>query len=516
MSNISEPGVLNVINESNTNTRRQANSGAAVKKNPPHYNINKLIADSTEPEVWLNHLNNDLLKFWDRDEATTLIGDLFPTYRTNSGEVLPADKKDWPPEFKAAAEAPDTAGLIDPNYNYIRAHSRQVYAYGFAYHMTGKAHYLQLCYKGLKALEKAIDGNCGMFTKQNKKTGEWKPEKQERISQDMAYGLTGFAMFYMLTHDQSTLANLVKVKNYIFDTYFDIGKGYLTWFPKNQKEYDAEIVSQLDQVYAYMLFVTPSLPEPLQSEWKKDLRMLVNVMINRFYSERYGFFWGVDSSSSTQQLGVDHTDFGHSVKTMWLILRVGLLIDEPAFVTFARTKIAKILDEAYIHETGSWARRFNADGSLDIDKEWWILAELDQACQLLALNDPSYLDYLNNTHKYWLEYMVDKEYGEIWHYLDGKTNKPLLRYPKAHSWKTSLHSFEHCFFGYVLSSQIKNRPVTLYYAFPNEKFSHSRVRPYMFDANIIRYEAASLENIIFPGEENDAKRITKVTFDTIR
>jgi mannose/cellobiose epimerase-like protein (N-acyl-D-glucosamine 2-epimerase family) len=490
----------------------------SVAGNAVIYDIDKLISDSTEPSVWYKHLTEDLMKFWDTDAAKTLKDGLFHTYRANSGDLITnAEKENLPPEIIAALSNSDTKGLIDLGYNYIRAHSRQTFAYGIAFNVTGNAEYIKLCRTGVDGLIEAIDRNNGMFTKRELDTGKWEPAKQERISQDMAYGLTGLAMYYYLTHDETTLFRMEQVKKYIFDTYFDENKGFLTWRPKKQKDGDVEIVAQLDQIYAYMHFAVFSLPEPYKSEWKNDLRKIVNILINRFYSERYGFFWGVDSSSSSLQLAVDHTDFGHSVKTMWLIYRVGLLVDEPAFVVFARNKIDRILNEAYIERTKSWGRRFNADGTIDEDKEWWICAELDQACALLALNDPSYLSYLNNTYDFWLKYMVDREHGEIWHMLDGKTNKPVLKFPKVHSWKTSLHSFEHMLFGYIISSQVKGKSFPLYYAFPEEKFSKSRIRPYCFDANIIGHE--SLDEIVFPngaGKTSDCHKITRVTFDTVR
>ncbi len=91
------------------------------------------------------------MKFWDRPGAYNLDGVLFPTYRTNSGEKLPADKSKWPEEFTAAAADPDTTGLVEPEFNFVRAHSRQTYAYGIAFHMTGNTRYLELCRKGALA-----------------------------------------------------------------------------------------------------------------------------------------------------------------------------------------------------------------------------------------------------------------------------------------------------------------------------------------------------------------------------
>lgn len=128
-----------------------------------------------------------------------------------------------------------------------------------------------------------------------------------------------------------------------------------------------QIVSQLDQLYAYMLMITPSLPEPYKTLWKQDIKRIVDVLINQFFSEKYGFFWGVEDESSMLTLGSDHTDFGHSVKTLWVILKAGELLEETSYVTFARPKIDAILKMAYIKETGSWARRYNKDGSLDVN-----------------------------------------------------------------------------------------------------------------------------------------------------
>ena len=506
--------------ENHTTKRKGDNTGIKQKKDIVNYDIDGLIDESTSPEVWREHLVNDLMKYWDRAEATTLQHDLFPTYRSNKGERISDNPAEFPPEIKAAyADKEETRGLVQAEEgenacerNYVRAHSRQTYAYGIAYNMTGNPYYLSLCKKGAFALINAIDGDQGMFTTQFHKTGKWDNEPHKRTSQDLAYGITGMGMYYYLTHDEAILPYILKVKDFIFNYYFDEGKGLFTWLPKASNDGQIEIVAQLDQIYGYLMWLTTAMPEPYQSEWKGDLRKIANILIYRLYSERYGFFWGSDNTLFTEQLGTDHTDFGHSIKTLWLIMRIGVLVEEMYYVDFAREKIDKILDEAYIRETKSWARRFNAEGELDPDKEWWGLAELDQACSLLALNDPSYLDYLNNTYDYWFKYMVDHEDGEIWHMVDGLTNRPVLKYPKIHSWKNSLHSFEHALFGYLTSSAIKGEDCEMFYAFKSrEEVTYDRVRPYLFEANIVSVsEREELKCM-----EEGYKKI-KVTFNTIR
>ena len=455
------------------------------EENIKYYNIEELINAHPEPEIWKDHIENDLMKFWRSEDAREIKNGLFPTYRSNKGESI--DKDNLPDEIKAALADENVKGLIDLDHNYVRAHSRQTFAYGIAYNVTGNPDYLKWCKQGAEALMDAFDNENGMFTKQHS-DGTWGDVCEKRTCQDLAYGITGIGMYYYLTHDEKALFKIIQAKEYIFKNYFSHGRGYFTWLPKAAKKQTddrLEIVAQLDQIYAYMIWLTPSLPEPFQADWKNSIKDITTIIINRFYSERYGFFWGTGTKNVAKQLGTDHTDFGHSVKTMWLIYEVGIMTNEMSFVNFARNKIDFILSNAYLDESGSWARRYNKDGSMDKDKEWWSFAELNQACAILALNDPSYLSYLNETYKYWFDYMVDKEYGEIWHYVFADGNKPDIKYPKIHSWKTSLHSFEHALFGYLTASQIKNKEFTLYYAFKSiDDVTYDRVQPYLFRANV--------------------------------
>lgn len=39
-----------------------------------------------------------------------------------------------------------------------------------------------------------------------------------------------------------------------------------------------------------------------------------------------------------------------------------------------------------------------------------------------------------------------------------------MEYPQIHAWKTSLHSFEHCFLGYMISSYHRDMPFHLYFS----------------------------------------------------
>lgn len=451
------------------------------------YDIDKIIERVPSGQRWIQHLNEDLLPFWIMDEALKTENGLFPTYRTNKGETLPQDPYMWPEEFQLAKEMKE---LVQPDRLYLRMHSRQTYAYGVAYHLTGNSKYLNYCYKGVQGIIKAIDDDGGVFSFWLKSKSEWGPSRLQRTSQDISYALAGLGFYYYLTHDAETLDHIKKIKDYIFDVYYDPEANFLKWVVKENKEdgyqpNQKELVSHLDQIYAYMLWLTPSLPEKMQNEWIKTLQMVANIIIEQFFSEKYQLFWGAITNSTTKKLGTPHTDFGHSIKTLWLIYQIGKLTNNLSYVNFAKKKAINIINVAYIPENGSWGRRFDEYGRFDNDKEWWGLAELDQTTATLSLVDPSYARYLVTTYDYWFTYMVDYENHEIWHMVDGDTNKPVLKYPKQHSWKNCYHSFEHALIGYLTGQQLKNMPIELYYAFDDEKeITSKRIHPYFYNGKI--------------------------------
>jgi mannose/cellobiose epimerase-like protein (N-acyl-D-glucosamine 2-epimerase family) len=84
-------------------------------------------------------------------------------------------------------------------------------------------------------------------------------------------------------------------------------------------------------------------------------------------------------------------------------------------------------------------------GALDLDKTWWVYDELDQLAGTLALSDPKFAQYLPRAYDYWFTHLVDKEFGEVWNNVDGRTHAPVA--PKQWEWKNAYHSFEHALVG---------------------------------------------------------------------
>lgn len=489
--------------------------------------IEAIIADVPNGYRWLEHLEEDLLPFWDMETAFgDPVGD-YPTYRCNDGSLYE------PLSENAKSSCPELAypinGIVKPEREYFRAKSRQIFAYGVAYHLTGEAKYLALAKAGVDYLrENALAPEGGAYTyleEGNPQKGQ--PSEARRISQDMAYAVAGLGFYYYLTRDASVLQNIIELKDYIFQTYYDKEWNLLAWAhqdyldytnPDGTKEWvysnQRELVAQLDQVYGYMLLLAPILPEPEQSEWKDDLVHLATIMSEQFYSPDKNLFFGAITDSSKQQLETDHTDFGHSIKTLWLIYEIGKLTGHYELTTFAQEKVPLILEQAYL-EDGTWARRPNKDGSIDKDKEWWILAELDQTTATFSLRDPSYAKYLPSTYDYWFNYMVDKEHGGIWHWVKADNNLPDIHYPKQHSWKNAFHTFEHTLVGYITGQAIHNMPVTLYFAF-DQVPDYTQIRPYLFGAKVKSIKELPNYNHPYDNYGTFPDRKTVVTFTDVR
>jgi mannose/cellobiose epimerase-like protein (N-acyl-D-glucosamine 2-epimerase family) len=450
----------------------------AMSISPPlstqDFDIEILLRELPRGERWLEHLKKDLLPFWTMPSALGEPLGNFPTYRNNDGS--PMDPTKGRPELD--------------RLDYVRAKSRQCFGYGVAYHMTGEEEYLKYAKKGVAFLrENAFDrengGAYSYFIGPERTPG---PDVPYRTSQDLAYLLSGIGFLYYLTRDPKLERELIATHDYIWFSYYDSGADMFRWVledspaPDKDKRSQQEIVAQLDQIYSYMMLVTPCLPEPHCSTWKKRLIKLAHILMDRFYSPRTGMFWGTVAETVDKRLETWHTDFGHSVKAFWLISLIGSLTDDYEMFVSAERGAAKLVDMAYLEESGSWSRRLMRDGTRDKDKEWWMCCELDQVAGALALNDPAYLRYVVRTYDYWFKYMVDHDNHEVWPMLDGETDRP-KKGDKIGPWKNALHTFEHALIGYLFAQQLHGEPAALHFAWQQTP-QKRRIAPYFYQATV--------------------------------
>jgi mannose/cellobiose epimerase-like protein (N-acyl-D-glucosamine 2-epimerase family) len=451
---------------------------------------------------WLDHLNNELLPFWTTDAAFGSPAGAFASARCDDATLY--DEKSPCPEF---TDNP----WISPQQRHLVALSRQVYGYGVAFHLTGKVAYLDAMKAGIDFIRQnamdRVDG--GMKTTQNIADGSWGPAPKLRNPQELGYGLLGMALYYYLTRDADVLQEILAVKNHIFEQYYNRSFGAMQWLPKSSdagNANDKQLVAQLDQMNTYLVLLTPLLPESLQREWKDSLLRLCDAMINQFYSPGERLFFRSSNRPEDKALPTAATDFGHNAKALWMIRWTGFITGRPDLVAFAEDNARSLFSLAYLDDCGCWADGMQQGGTLDVNKSWWIYAELDQLAGTLALRDPIFGQYLPRAYDYWFRHFVDPAYGEVWNTVDGKMHVPVRKLPKQWKWKNAYHSFEHALVGYIVAQQLHGNLVTLYYAFSGDQPSNS-VQPYYFSGSIRHIELTT---------NHQGRRLQRVEFSNVQ
>jgi mannose/cellobiose epimerase-like protein (N-acyl-D-glucosamine 2-epimerase family) len=439
------------------------------------------IAALPAPADWVSELQRDILPFW---ETPAALGDpvgSFPTFRCNDGTV-------------ANPQAPCAEFLAAPDWihsavgrQYVRMISRQIYLYGVAYHLTGDPKYLVWARAGVRyILDNAV----------NKTTGDvvsyWSDGKpvvdpDDQTSQDLAYSLVGLSFYYYLTREADLLQPMLRIESYIRQHYYDPHQGLYRQALKGWEADRTELVSQLDQANAYMLLLTPLLPPPEQQRWRAELAQIAQIMRGRFYDSGSTMFVGLldpKAKSGDCVFARDDTDFGHTIKTYWMLYFIGRVLNDGALVEFARAGAPGILARAFLPVTGSWATQptcGTAPDNINRTSTWWMAAELDQAALTFGIGDPQLLSYIPKANDFWLKHMVDPRYGEVWDEVALPDYTPRL--PKVHLWKNGFHTAERALIGYIATGAIRSEPTVLYYAFQGCKLP-ADVRPYYYDGKV--------------------------------
>ena len=457
------------------------------------------IARLPRAERWLAHVTDELMPFWTTEAALGNPVGAFPTTRCDDGSQI--DRTNLCPEV---ARNP----WLLASERTVVALSRQTYGYGVAFHMTGDAKYLEYMRAGVRYMrQNTIDRDRGgMFTRSEPGSGLWGPKTEWRNPQELAYSLLGLSFYYYLTRDPEVLPDLTAIKDYIVTTYYNPNLGVFQWLLEDngsERALDKRLVAQLDQMNAYLVLLAPILPEPYGGEWKDTLRAISRFMIDHFYSPEENLFFLTANRPEDLDIRTAAADFGHTIKAMWMVRNAGLLNQETERVEWAETQGLRVLERAYMRESGSWAQGVLRGGAIDANKSWWSYAELDQFAASLALTKPGAAVYLPETYDYWFNYFVDRQHGEVWNGVEAATNGPIRQLPKAWAWKSAYHSLEHALVAYITTRRLHGEPLKLYYAFTATPAAEL-IRPYFYIGAIEGIEAV-------PGTP-----FTAVTFRDVR
>lgn len=435
-------------------------------------------------EIWLQHVCRDLLPFWESPDALGSPVGEFPTFRCNDGRLFDAHSPC--PEL---ANPPD---WIKPEIGreYLRMRARQTFAYGVAFHLTGDPRWLDAARAGARATLRWLDPERGApaWIKEGR-TARF----EETTAQDQSYAVVGIAMLYYLTRDPELERALVAHEKFIFKAFWDGEQ--LRWLPNGVAGEEAsrqELVAQLDQLNAFMLLVTPYLPATERARWRTDIRRLCDVIVKRYHDPQSGYFFGTRGNPGSGKPGSRHNDFGHTIKSFWMLTLAARELGDGQLEAFAKQGARKVLERAWVAQTRSWGSQWTGNG-IDENKQWWIYAELDQMATTLALEDVGLAHRLAGSWDFWLKHLVDHKSGEVWGWVqaDGWVPPDML---KIHQWKSGYHSFEHALVSYLGAQALAGRPATLHFATGH---ADSVFRPYLLPGSVVEvktegpYEAVS-------------------------
>jgi mannose/cellobiose epimerase-like protein (N-acyl-D-glucosamine 2-epimerase family) len=428
------------------------------------YPTEQAIADLPNAETWQTYAREDLWSYWGSDEA---LG--FTSYRCNNGDLIQLDNLCY--ELRQGWMV---AGIEN---DYTRMLSRQVYTYGVLFNMTGEEDAFEAMTIGLEQLLARFEDNGSVKTILKDGDALYRPE--QRTSQDLAYAQIGLAMGYYLTGDGALLDKLDQLKDHIIENYFREDWGMLAWTLEDQMPGDSgnqELVAQLDQLNAYMLLVYPHLPTSLKAEWESDIRLMVDVLLEKFHNQARNRFAGQLVKGQFNDPGDRHNDFGHSVKTYWMIYTAGQLLNDADYLEVGAWGIDQIIQQAIRFKTeprgySHWGNQVQSNGSA-----WWEFAELTQATATLALTNADYSRYLPDIYDMWFNNFVDQRFGGVFMSAGGGAKQNL--------WKNGYHEAEFGLIGYITSQKLKDEAVSLYF-----KRNEGHFQPYLYSLPVMQIES---------------------------
>jgi hypothetical protein len=442
--------------------------------------------------VWIDHVRRDLMRWWVHPGALGEPVGRFPTFRCADGGA-----------YRAAAPCPELATAPDwiraeLGRDYVRMQSRQVFAYAMGFHLTGNVALLELARAGADDIRaRALDPATGSAATWHTAEGSG-PGVGHRNAQDLSYAGVGLAALYYLTRDERVLGDLVRLKDHVFADYLDPATGLVRWVARDDGSGEFgrdELVATLDQLNAYLILVTPALPDgALKRRWQRDIAALSAALVRHFHDDAHGRFRGTRGRPDSDAAGARHNDFGHTVKAYWMLYLGARLNADRALERFARDGMRRTLDRAWIDATGTWGERWEADGSVRAGKSWWIYAELDQAAATLAVEQGDDATRFLLASRWWLRHFVDPERGEVWGSVAADGTPPPAPSLKQHAWKNGFHSLEHAVIGYLASQALAGRPATLYFALPPGRMP-ARVRPYTFAGRVLSMSPRRVDGV---------------------
>ncbi len=443
------------------------------------------------PSRWVTHLQQDIMPFWMQPNALGSPVGNFPTHRTMSG-ALAADTERRP-----------------------RMIGRQVFVYCAAFLLSGDTAYLEPAHAGTRwLLDHAWDTTYGGWHARLDAQGN-PLGSDPKTAQDAAYVALGLAAWHLITRD-------VAAEQRLLDTRDILMEGVL-WDPQRGQVRDAvasdhsapvdvendggaELVAQLDPVNGFLLMSQRVLSDPQRrDQFRADLDTLSDILVDDFFSQ--GMFWGVDNQQGAY--GARHVDFGHNLKSFWMLLQVDKRLPNHPYRALLETHLGTQLTRAYDATRGRWAKRPTSESTVELGSDWWIWAECDQLAATLNLQGGEYDTQLAQTAMGWLDFVdLTRSARELVPTLDAD-GEWVYPWPendtaKANQWKNGYHGAEHALIMYLHGHWRQNTPASLYFA-PSAAIDTFVAPPYVWHAT--ERDRTAVQTVDIGGESHTVVRV---------
>lgn len=430
--------------------------------------------DASVPEAlssarWKQHHAEDVLPYWMMPEALGSPAGNFPTYRDMLGRpLLPGERRP-------------------------RMMGRQTYAYSMAFLLTGDPSALRHAKAGVDyILAHAKDGTRGgyhgLLGADGRVIGS-----EPKYAQDTAYVVLGLAAYYFVTREPAVEAELLAARDLLFDpgTYWDEANQRIrdAMDPAMEQEIDQgddggyELVAQLDPINAFLLLSQPVLRDGTRrTQFLSDLETLAQQLIDMFWEN--GIFWGIHNKKG--EYGGRHVDFGHTLKSYWMLLQIDKRLPHRPFQAFLVQNAKAWVDKAFDTPNGRWAKRPTSATEVEYGSDWWAYAEADQIAATLDLLDWSQAARLSSTTLHWLTDYVDTNAAKEIIPSINRTGGRVFNWPdtdnaKCNQWKNGYHSTEHALVMYLHGTALENAPAELHFAVPAAEVPSFVAKPYIFE-----------------------------------
>ena len=432
---------------------------------------------------WLEHHRQDLMPYWDMPQA---LGDPlgnFPSWRGLHGELLTDHRRG------------------------LSTLARGVYGYSVAFLLTGEPRYLTYAKAGIDWINAhardTVHG--GWYGQLNKDGSPFAPKDPKRVFDVASLGLA-FGMYYNVTRDPEVEADLLEVRDFVFEHYYDASTSRI----KDALTYDlseeidtgdngGDITNYLVPGSALLLPNVELLSDPVRrAQFSDDLRVVTEQLIARHRGTGAESWWFWGRTGLVGRFGSGDTDFGHSIKGHELILNANAVFPDRPWSGLSADR-ETLLQRAWDAPAARWNQRRSGPvgAGTERDSEWWIHDEADQTLAALDLgNGFAHQDWLATSAASWTKVFVDDETAARETFFRPARNPGLAEMRKTGFGKNMYHVSEHALVMFLHGRAMEGLPARLHYGFPTSQALTAQAEPYWFDATgerrVVRDEIPTL------------------------